>query len=523
MQREPMIERLRAGETFDVLVIGGGATGLGAAVEAATRGYRTALIERDDFAKGTSSRATKLVHGGVRYLKQGNVALVRGALRERGRLLKNAPHLTRNLSFVIPAYSRWERFFYGTGLGVYDWLAGALSLGPSRRLGRAETLRLLPALNAAGVTGGVVYHDGQFDDARLAVNLAQTAAEHGAVVVNGCACVGLEKEGGRVVGVRVRDRESGAEWVVRAKTVINATGVFVDELRRVDDATARPLVTASQGAHVVLPRRFFAGEAALMVPKTEDGRVLFIVPWHDCVIVGTTDTPVAKAVAEPRALDEERAFVMEHARRYLAEKPGDGDVLSVFAGLRPLVKTAGGAGGRTASLSRDHTILASGSGLITITGGKWTTYRKMGEDVINQAEQLAGWPVRTSVTAELKIHGWTERVGAGVYGADADGVAALARERPELAERIHAALGYTRAEVVWHARHEMARTVEDVLARRTRALLLDARASIEAAPVVAGLLAGELGRDAAWEAAQVAEYTTLARGYVFTDPASRGA
>ena len=517
-----MIDRLRAGEEFEVLVIGGGATGLGAAVEATTRGYRTALIERDDFAKGTSSRATKLVHGGVRYLKQGNVALVRGALRERGRLLRNAPHLTRNLSFVIPTYSRRERFFYGTGLGVYDWLAGGLSLGASRGIGREETLRLLEGIDANGVTGGVLYHDGQFDDARLAINLAQTAAEHGAVVVNRCACIGLEKEAGQVVGVRVRDGESGTEWVARAKTVINATGVFVDELRRADDTAARPMVTASQGIHMVLPRRFFKGTAALMVPKTADGRVLFIVPWHDRVIVGTTDTPVANVVAEPRALTEERAFVMEHARRYLANDPGDGDVLSVFAGLRPLVKATGGSGGRTASLSRDHTIVTSESGLITITGGKWTTYRKMGEDVIDQAERLAGWAARASVTAELKIHGWTEQADAGVYGADAGGVAALATEQVEWAERIHPAFDYTRAEVIWQARHEMARTVEDVLARRTRALLLDARASIEAAPVVARLLAGELGRDEAWVAREIADYTMLARGYVFTDPTSSG-
>ena len=362
MRREPMLDRLRAGEGFDVLVVGGGATGLGAAVEAATRGYRTALIERADFAQGTSSRSTKLVHGGVRYLRQGNVSLVRDALRERGRLLRNAPHLTRNLGFVIPTYSRWDGFFYGTGLSLYDLLAGDQSLGASRRVDRAETLRLLPTVEPTGLVGGVLYHDGQFDDARLAINLAQTAADHGAVVVNRCAVVGFIKEEGRIVGAQVRDEESGAEFEVWAKVVINATGVFVDAVRRLEDEASRPLVAVSQGIHVVLPRRFLPGEAALMVPKTADGRVLFAVPWHDRVVVGTTDTPLKHAEVEPRALEEERAFVMEHARKFLATDPGDADVLSVFAGLRPLVK-AEGKGGRTASLSRDHTLVTSKGGL----------------------------------------------------------------------------------------------------------------------------------------------------------------
>ncbi|MFA6960899.1 MAG: glycerol-3-phosphate dehydrogenase/oxidase [Opitutaceae bacterium] len=521
MRREPMLDRLRGGEIFDVLIVGGGATGLGAAVEAAARGHRVALIERDDFAQGTSSRSTKLVHGGVRYLKQGNVSLVRDALRERGHLLRNAPHLTRNLAFVIPNYSRWDGVFYGVGLTMYDWLAGGLSLGASHRIGREETLRLLPTVEARGLVGGVVYHDGQFDDARLAINLAQTAIEQGAVLVNHCACTGFIKEGGRIAGVEARDVESGAEFTVRAKIVINATGVFVDALRQLDEAAARPMVTVSQGIHVVLPRSFMSGEAALMVPKTADGRVLFAVPWHDCVVVGTTDTPMERAVSEPRALDEERTFVMEHACKYLAKDPTDTDVLSVFAGLRPLVKTSGA--GRTASLSRDHTIVVSAGGLVTITGGKWTTYRKMGEDVINRAEELAGLPPKPSTTTELKIHGWAEAMGhVGGYGSDETEILALAQTSPALAERVHPLLACTRAEVVWHARHEMARTVEDVLARRTRALLLNARASIETAPVVAELLANELGRDDAWRQAQVAAYTKLARGYVFTDPASRG-
>ena len=511
MRREEMIDRLKAGEVFDLLVIGGGATGLGAAVEAATRGWRVALVERGDFAQGTSSRSTKLVHGGVRYLKQGNVSLVREALRERGRLLRNAPHLARAMAFVIPSYSQWNRMFYGTGLKAYDWLAGELNLGASRRVGREEVLRMLPNVEPRGLVGGVVYQDGQFDDARLAVNLAQTAVEHGAVVVNYCECAGLVKEGGRVAGALVKEKESGAEFMVKAKCVVNATGVFVDAVRRMDETGARAMVTASQGIHVVLPKRFLAGGAALMVPKTADGRVLFAVPWHDRVIVGTTDTPVGRAEAEPRALAEERAFVMDHACKYLAEDPRESDVLSVYAGLRPLVSTAG-AGGKTARLSRDHTIVVSYAGLVTVTGGKWTTYRKMGEDVVDRAEVVAGLGKRVSVTAELRICGAAER----------EETAVMVKERPEWGERIGPAWDYTRTDVVRGVRREMARTVEDVLARRIRALVMDARASITAAPVVAGWMARELGRDPDWVKQQVEDYTALARGYVFSDPASMG-
>jgi len=525
MQREPMLDRLRSGEPFDVVIVGGGATGLGAAVEAAARGLRVALIERGDFAKGTSSRSTKLVHGGVRYLKQGNVSLVREALRERGRLLRNAPHLVHNLAFVIPNYTWWDGPFYDVGLKLYDAMAGKLSLGSSRLLGREETLAMLPTVEPKDLTSGVLYHDGQFDDARLAINLAQTAADRGAVVINYCACTGFIKEGGRIAGVQVRDVETGGEFKVRAKVVINATGVFVDELRKMDAPASRPVVAVSQGIHLVLPKAFMPGDVAMMIPKTSDGRVLFAVPWHDHVVVGTTDTPMSGASVEPRALEEERGFLMEHACKYLAKDPTEADVLSVFAGQRPLVKASGDR--NTAKLSREHTIFVSESGLVTITGGKWTTYRKMAEDVLDHAEEVARLPHRCGGTEELRIHGWTPEpmadvAGLGVYGADAAGIEALAGGGPELSAGVHPLLGCTKAEIVWHARHEMARTVEDVLARRTRSLLLNARASIEAAPVVAVLLAGELGCDEAWQQAQVDTYTRLARGYVFTDPASLG-
>ena len=401
---------------------------------------------------------------------------------------------------------------------------GKLGLKPSRLLDLEETLALIPTVEPEHLTGGVVYHDGQFDDARLAVNLAQTAEELGAAVLNYCRCVGLVKEKNLVAGILARDQETGEEMTIRARAVINATGVFVDELGQQDEPDGRRLVAVSQGIHLVLPKRFLPGETAIMIPKTADGRVLFAVPWHDRVVVGTTDTPVSGHSLEPRALDEEREFVMSHARRYLTQDPSDGDVLSVFAGLRPLVA---GDSSNTAVLSRDHTILVGTSGLITITGGKWTTYRKMAEDVVDQAESVAGVDETRCHTETMPIHGWTQATirepNLRPYGSDAIRISEMIRANPELGLPLHAALPYQRAEVVWQVRHEMARTVEDVLARRTRALILDARASIEAAPRVAGLMAAELGRDGDWAARQAADYAELARGYVFTDPASRQA
>jgi glycerol-3-phosphate dehydrogenase len=521
MQRDSALARLRAGsEIFDLLVVGGGASGLGAAVDAAARGYRVALIEQGDFAKGTSSRSTKLVHGGVRYLGQGNVALVKSALRERGLLLRNAPHLAHATPFVIPNYSWWGGPYYAFGLTLYDLLAGRLSLGSSKWLSRDETIRHLPTVETNGLASGVLYYDGQFDDARLAINLAQTAVEHGAVLVNYCTCVGLTKEGGKVNGVLAREGETGAEFAIKARAVINATGVFVDELRRYDEPASSPMVTVSQGVHLVLPKEFLPGTSALMIPKTADGRVLFAIPWHNKLVVGTTDTPDVKASLEPRALPQEVEFILDHARKYLTRDPEEKDVLSVFAGLRPLVSRSGA--GSTASLSRDHTIAISPSKLITLTGGKWTTYRKMAEDVIDQAERVAGLGHKPSPTGALAIHGAGGEISPDqslkFYGADGAGITKLMAADPALAAPVHTRLALRPAEVVWHTRYEMARTVEDVLARRTRSLVLDAQASIEAAPAVAVLMARELGRDAAWADRQVRDYTEIARGWLMRAP-----
>ncbi len=514
MNRTEMLRRLEGANPggFDIAIIGGGATGLGIAVDAASRGHRVLLVEQADFAKGTSSRSTKLVHGGVRYLKQGNVSLVLEALHERGLLCRNAPHLVHPLPFIIPAYHWWEGPFYGAGLKMYDALAGDLGMEPSRLLSPEETLELLPTIETEGLTGGIIYHDGQFDDARLAIHLAMTAAEHGATLLNYTRCTGLIKEDGLVRGIEVVDDESGAALAVRARCVINATGVFVDHLRQMDSPTAAKLVSPSQGVHLVLPRSFLPGDTAIMIPKTDDGRVLFAVPWHDRVILGTTDTAVETPDLEPRPLPEEIEFLLKHAARYLTRDPLPEDVLAAFAGLRPLVAAQDEEA--TSALSRDHTIEVAASGMITITGGKWTTYRRMAEDAVDQAQWLAGLESKPCVTESLRLHGATSTVVTDVHGTDRADMVELENNMVGGQEIATAEIPVTRGEVAWFVRHEMARTVEDVLARRTRWLLRDARASISAAPVIAGWLAEELGCDEHWVAAQGAAYAELARGYL---------
>jgi glycerol-3-phosphate dehydrogenase len=519
MNRDDMLRRVREKpDGWDIIVIGGGATGLGVALDAAARGYRTLLLERSDFAKGTSSRSTKLIHGGVRYLQQGNVSLVFEALRERGLLLQNAPHLVHNLSFVVPLYDWWEGPFYGIGLKVYDRLAGKLGLGPSRWLSREETLERIPTVEPEGLRGGVIYHDGQFDDARLAITLARTAADLDAVLLNYAGVTSLVKRNGRVVGVQVCEQESGDLLDLRARVVINATGVFADTIRLLDETEAMPIITPSQGIHIVLDRSFLPGESAILVPRTDDGRVLFAVPWHDRVVVGTTDTPVEEAAEDPRPFSHEVEFLLEHAARYLTHNPGPEDVLSTFAGLRPLVSS--GNGKSTASLARDHVLMVSQSGLVTITGGKWTTYRKMAEDTVDAAAESGALESRTCMTPAIHLRGWQPRSTSGshfgVYGADTIQLRTVLKEGQGWDKLLHPKLPYLSGEVVWAVRHEMARTVEDVLSRRTRALLLNARASIEAAPEVAGMMARELGYGSDWEEKQVAEYSVLAAQYMIS-------
>ncbi len=516
MKREEMLKLLDEGTVWDMIVVGGGATGLGTAVEAASRGYRTLLLEQGDFANGTSSRSTKLIHGGVRYLRQGNLSLVLESLRERGLLVRNAPHLVHEMPFVVPLYDWWEGPFYGIGLKLYDVLAGRMGLGPSRLLSREETLRLIPTVEIKGLRGGVIYHDGQFDDARLAVSLALTIADLGGIPLSYLQVTGICREGGKAAGITARDRESGREYRVKGRVVINATGPFVDGLRRMADPGVKDIITFSQGVHLVLEGSFLPGGCAIMVPRTDDGRVLFAVPWHGRTVVGTTDTPVPAASLEPRPLPEEIDFLLAHASRYLCRHPCHSDVLSVFAGIRPLVSAHGTA--ETASLSRDHTLFVGDSGLVTVAGGKWTTCRKMGEDTVNIAARVAGLDERRSVTRGLRIHGWHDGTDRGcplhVYGSDASLLEKMLEENLSWRAPLHPALPYIAGEVIWGVRREWARTVEDVLARRTRALTLDARASMAAAPMVAELMAAELGRDNAWREAQVSSYLALARGYL---------
>lgn len=520
MNREEMLARVRERtEPWDMVVIGGGATGAGVAVDAATRGYAVLLLEREDFGKGTSSRATKLVHGGVRYLEQGNVSLVMEALKERGILRRNAPHIVHELRFVVPNYSWWEAPFYGIGMKVYDLLAGRYSFGASKVLSREETLELLPAIRQDGLRGGVVYYDGQFDDTRLLINLMTTATEHGAAVLNYAAVVDLTKDdAGFVKGVVAIDGESGERFAIAARCVVNATGIFTDETRRMAEPKAETMMAASQGIHLVFDRSFLAGNTALMVPHTDDGRVLFAVPWNDRTLVGTTDTPINSISYEPLPFEQEIEFVLDTAGRYLSHKPTREDILSVFVGIRPLVRAAGASEGKTSTISRDYTIHVDNSALLTITGGKWTTYRHMAEDCVDHAVTLGGLEERPCVTARQHIHGYEELAGeAGplaVYGSDAAAIVRLAEEDGTLGRRLHDELPYIVAEIVWAARYEMSRTVDDALSRRTRALLLNARAAVEVAPVVAALLAKELGRDAAWVEAQVKAFRAMAAQYV---------
>lgn len=516
LDRASILNSLNVHSPYDVIVIGGGATGLGIALDATTRGYKTLLLEQVDFAKGTSSRSTKLVHGGVRYLAQGNIGLVREALRERGLLLKNAPHLVKNQSFVIPNYRWWEGAFYTVGLKMYDLLAGKLSLGASIHISRKKTLNRINTIRQTGLNGGVVYHDGQFDDSRLAINLAQTCQEKGATVLNHFKVTGLLKSENDIVsGVNAQDMETGKSYQLSSKVVVNATGVFTDDILQLDNPSAGHLVRPSQGIHLVLDQSFLPGKDAIMIPKTDDGRVLFLVPWHDKVVVGTTDTLLDSHSLEPTALQSEIDFVINTANRYLTKEIQKQDVLSIFAGLRPLAAPQGKSE-KTKEISRSHKIIFSSSGLVSITGGKWTTYRKMAEDTLDKIIKQGKLPPRPCSTYNLPIHGAMTVNGAhhlDLYGSDKDHILKLIHENPELGIQLHPELPFLKAEVVWAVQNEMARTVEDVLARRVRALFLNARAACECASEVAEIMAVLLNKDAPWKAEQIATFKNMAKHY----------
>ncbi|MGB0376747.1 MAG: glycerol-3-phosphate dehydrogenase/oxidase [Flavobacteriaceae bacterium] len=516
MNRKKNLKKVRQRtKPWDILIIGGGASGLGAALDAASRGYKTLLLEKHDFAKGTSSRSTKLVHGGVRYLQNGDISLVIEALKERGIMRKNAPHLVQDLSFVIPSYDWWNSPFYGLGLKVYDMMAGKLGLGPSTLLGREETLEMIPNVKKEGLRGGVIYHDGQFDDSRMAISLGHTAENHGGVLLNYMEVTGLLKEEELITGVEATDRISGKSYSIPAKVVINATGVFSDQIIQQDQPDAKAMIRPSQGVHLVLDKTFLAGEHAIMVPQTSDGRVLFAVPWHDYVVLGTTDTPIDETLDEPIALEEEVEFILANASDYMTRKPTRADVKSIFAGLRPLAASQDDSES-TKEVSRHHKITVSTSGLLSILGGKWTTYRKIAEDAINTAMTVGGLPERVCNTELLPIHGfdynsdWNDPMH--VYGTEAEKIRDL---NPETADQSLSSRFFITPNIIqWAVEEEMALTLEDLLARRTRCLFLDAQEALDIAPQVAEQMQHILEKDDAWKKEQLLAFKTVAKNYI---------
>jgi len=514
---------------FDVLVLGGGATGLGIALDAATRGHRTALVEAEDFGQASSSRSTKLVHGGVRYLASGQIHLVREALQERAVMRRIAPHLVQPLPTLVPANHAWQLPYYGAGLVAYDLLSGSSSMGPTRVLGRRAALERVPGLAATNLRGGILYHDAQFNDARYALATARAAADHGATVLNYVRCTGFlygDSSRSKVIGAVVRDMETGETAEISASAVINATGIFSDETRTLDQPGRPPLLSVSRGSHIVLPSRFLGGATAIMVPKTDDGRVIFAIPWQGVVLVGTTDIPAFRSEFEPGFDADEIDYLLRHIAPYLSEPVSRGDILSVFSGLRPLVT---GKENTTSKLSREHHIDCSRSGLITVAGGKWTTYRRMAEDTLNFAVRQGMLPARECVTRTVPLRGCpadgaepasNQNAYLKEYGSDSEAVLETTQDGKQLSGPIDRALPYSDAMVVYAVRHEFARTVEDVLSRRTRALLLDADAAMRAAPRVAGLIAQELQRDDLWQQEQIVGFLAIASNHYLPSGAS---
>ena len=515
MNRNESLKELRESDQWDIVIIGGGASGLGAVVDAAKRGYKTLLLEKNDFAKGTSSRSTKLVHGGVRYLQNGDISLVIEALKERGIMKRNAPQLVKDMSFIIPFYDWWNSPFYGLGLKVYDMMAGKMGLGPSTLLDKKETVELINNVKQEGLRGGVIYHDGQFDDSRMAITLALTASNLGATLINYVEVKGLLKENGLITGLEVLDHESERRYTIKTKAVINATGVFSDRIVKLDQPEAQPMIRPSQGVHLVLERAFLNGPHAIMIPHTSDGRVLFAVPWYDHVVVGTTDTPIDYADEEPKALEDEIAFILSNASQYMTKKPKKEDVKSVFAGLRPLAAQQGDSM-QTKEVSRHHKVNVSTSGLISVLGGKWTTYRKIGEDTIDTAVLVGGLREEKCKTKKLLLHGYDEDTHIDdplhVYGSDRKKI--LSMGTPEDNESMSNKFYITKNLVLWAVKHEMSIHIEDVLARRVRCLFLDAKETLKIAPKVARIMASALQKDDQWISKELNKFNTITQNYI---------
>ena len=521
MNRQQRLDSLKQQGIFDLLVIGGGATGCGIAVDAASRGLSVALIDKNDLAEGTSSRSTKLVHGGVRYLEaavkkmdRAQYHLVKEALYERGVFLKNAPHFATRLPLVTPLYKWTEVPYVFAGLLLYDFLAGKESLGSSSVVSRKEALKRFPMLKREGLKAGVVYYDGQFNDARMAVTLALTAQKHGAIVANHVEAVAFDKADGKLCGARVRDALNGEEFSICARGIVNAAGPFVDRLRQLDEPASAPILKAASGIHIILPSRFVPADTGMLIPKTEDGRVLFILPWQGHALIGTTDSP-SEIMDHPQAQEDEIEYVLRHVNKYFDVTASRSDVLAVWSGLRPLVQAPETTD--TAQLVREHLMMVSPSGLLSMAGGKWTSYRKMAEEAVDQAIESFGFkPQHPCQTAHLRLIGAENFDSAGEsvlvknYGLDADvanhlhhsfgdqamRVARLAGEGPGK-RRLHTRHPYIEAEVLYATRFEFAERASDVLTRRIPLALLDNAAAKEVLPHVVGLMGDELAWDQA--------------------------
>lgn len=514
MKRSEMVHRLQQQKMpWDFIIIGGGATGLWTAVDAASRGFSTLLLEREDFASETSSRSTKLIHGGVRYLQQGNIALVKEALKERGLLWKNAPHLISHLPFFVPSYHHFASLYFGIGLKFYDLLAGPLGIDKSKHVWKREAKELFPTLRQAGLKGGTLYTDGQFDDARLAITLAKTAADHGALLVNYIQVTDLIKRNNKVIGIKYFDHESQEEGEVEAKVIINATGPFTDTIRKKDHPFLKKVIAPSRGTHLVVGKKFLPGDCGVVYPHTEDGRVLFLIPWQNHTLIGTTDVATNEPLYHPSPSPKEIHFILKQANRHLENPIQKSDILSAFTGIRPLVRVAK-KGLSTKSLSREHHIEISKSGMLHTYGGKWTTGRKMAEDVIDQAINVHSLEKRPSVTEKLRLHGFTltphPDPRLAIYGDDQKILTDIFQEKEDYRELIDPALPYYRGEIIFSIRHEMAQNVTDILARRCRSLFLSYDKAIAMAPIVAKIMAEELGHDRSWQESQIALFSNYA-------------
>jgi len=535
--------RRMAAEGVDVLVIGGGITGAGIALEAAVRGYRVGLVEKADFASGTTSKSTKLVHGGIRYLPQFDFALVQEALVERGRLMRNAPHLVRPLGFVLPLYAENKRplgtpftlpggvgmsALLRAGLTLYDLMAGKLAVQRHQRIGRRKALELAPALKAEGLRDAFIYYDGQTDDTRLTLTILRTAAKHGAWIANYAEVIGFDLDQRLIRAARVRDVWRGEELTIPARAVINATGAFASRIEGMAGAP-RIAIAPAKGVHLTLPRHALpVTDHAVVLPETPDDRLLFIVPWNTRVTLGTTDTKGGE-LDRPMATEADVEYLLDTANAYLQTKLKRSHVISAWAGYRPLISSADGDNQATAKLSRNHIVTDGPGGMITVTGGKLTTYRRMAQDALDHLARRWKQPVthptesllldgaggylacRDALRQAAPRFGWDEDVLARLdqYGSQAKVLLSLCAEDPELAQRITPDLPYLMAEVIYACRHEMAMTLEDVMARRLHVQIEDWSHGIESATAVARWMAGELSWSSDQAASQVARYCEM--------------